>query len=507
MIRLLIVDDEPLVRYGIRHAIPWQQHGVEVVSEAGNGRIAMEMVSRHHPDVVLCDILMPMQDGISFIRELHAILPDIRVIMVTGHGDQKYMMEAIHNSVLDYLLKPASPEQILSAVMKAKEEIDKERVSRLEQQCRDELFTENLALLREHFVNNLLNGHLSAERIAENTQLLSLSLGGPCYALVLATYAQDGALVLAQQCETIFSAFDPLISQLPDSTTVVSVLNLPRSVSAAELAVSIPNAIPGLSGSMVFSGCCDNLCALSTLYPAAKLALERAFWYSNENLIAADQIPLSVFPTDEIAKLEYRIFDAIQNGDTQDIRRTASFLLDRLYAFKPDRKLLQSLLNRIVQTVNMICRNRHPTTLPLPDACGYEAFREAFLSMCCQPKCSDGTFGSGQVGRVLRFIEHNYNLNISLESIAAQLYLSPTYLSRLLNEKTEFGFYGWLHYFRIEKAKELLTLTEMKHYEIAQTVGYNTYKVFSEHFQEIAGCTASEFRLRCRAKDGDDRQT
>lgn len=81
-------------------------------------------------------------------------------------------------------------------------------------------------------------------------------------------------------------------------------------------------------------------------------------------------------------------------------------------------------------------------------------------------------------------------------TIGKALYLSPTYLSRILNEKTERGFIGWLRFFRIQSAKELLSTTDNKHYEIAEAVGYHSYKVFSEHFLEETGLTISNWKTQ-----------
>ena len=78
--------------------------------------------------------------------------------------------------------------------------------------------------------------------------------------------------------------------------------------------------------------------------------------------------------------------------------------------------------------------------------------------------------------------------------MAADLYISTTYLSKILNEKSQLGFYGWLNYFRIQKARELLEQTNLHFYEIAEKVGYSSYKTFSVHFLSITGETAQKYR-------------
>ena len=95
---------------------------------------------------------------------------------------------------------------------------------------------------------------------------------------------------------------------------------------------------------------------------------------------------------------------------------------------------------------------------------------------------------------VCDYINDHFAEDLSLESVAAELCISPSYLSKMLNEKTEHGFYGWLHSYRIRNAKELLATTDMKHYEIAERVGYNSYKKFAEHFLQEVHVSAKEYR-------------
>lgn len=111
-------------------------------------------------------------------------------------------------------------------------------------------------------------------------------------------------------------------------------------------------------------------------------------------------------------------------------------------------------------------------------------FREELVGRVCQRQMEPHQQSSGHEGRALRYIEQHYTEELSLERVAQALFLSPTYLSRILNEKTQRGFIGWLRYYRIERAKQLLQTTAQKNYEIAESVGYHTYKVFSEQFKE-----------------------
>ena len=103
--------------------------------------------------------------------------------------------------------------------------------------------------------------------------------------------------------------------------------------------------------------------------------------------------------------------------------------------------------------------------------------------------------GKSLAQKALDYIQLHYKESLTLDGIAEELFISPTYLSHLIKEKTERGFQDWLHYFRIQKACGLLTETDMTTNSISEAVGYNSYKLFSEHMKKETGMTASEYRF------------
>ena len=99
MIKLLIVDDEFVVRQGIRQAINWDEFGVYVVGDADNAKDAIKQANKLHPDIILCDIRLPGEDGFSIIHTLKETMPDVQFILISGYTDQEYMLNAIRYGV------------------------------------------------------------------------------------------------------------------------------------------------------------------------------------------------------------------------------------------------------------------------------------------------------------------------------------------------------------------------------------------------------------------------
>ncbi|KAF4408284.1 MULTISPECIES: response regulator transcription factor [Streptomyces] len=118
MIRVLVVDDEPLIRAGIKMILT-SDPDVDVVAEAGDGREAVELARRHAVDVVLLDIQMPVMDGLSALPELRRAAPDARVLMLTTFGERENVLRALGGGGAGFLLKDSAPGELIAAVRAA----------------------------------------------------------------------------------------------------------------------------------------------------------------------------------------------------------------------------------------------------------------------------------------------------------------------------------------------------------------------------------------------------
>lgn len=118
MIRVLLADDEPLIRAGIRTVLE-STGEIEVVAQAEDGRAAVEAARRHHLDVALVDIRMPVLDGLGAVEELHRLVPGLRVVMLTSFGAEPNVLRALQSRVAGFVLKNCTPEELVRAVRAA----------------------------------------------------------------------------------------------------------------------------------------------------------------------------------------------------------------------------------------------------------------------------------------------------------------------------------------------------------------------------------------------------
>ncbi|NGZ76623.1 response regulator, partial [Saccharibacillus alkalitolerans] len=115
--RILIVDDEVLVRQGIKHYLDWEKYGFRIVGEASNGREGLEAIERLRPHIVLTDIVMPIMEGEEFTRLIKKNHPEIEVIVLSSYGEFDYVRSTFQNGVADYILKPKLETQELLRVL------------------------------------------------------------------------------------------------------------------------------------------------------------------------------------------------------------------------------------------------------------------------------------------------------------------------------------------------------------------------------------------------------
>jgi len=146
-IKILIVDDEYLVRVGLQTTIDWQAHLMEVVGAAEDGETGLEMALRLKPDIIITDMNMPFLDGLGFLEQLRLRGVGTKVIVLSGYDDFHYAKGSITYGVSDYLVKPIENDKLLASIARAASEIRKER--QIETISKRKLIEELLAALKK----------------------------------------------------------------------------------------------------------------------------------------------------------------------------------------------------------------------------------------------------------------------------------------------------------------------------------------------------------------------
>ncbi|ASA21081.1 response regulator transcription factor [Paenibacillus donghaensis] len=172
--KVMIADDEDIIREGIKHSVDWKSLSMQVVAEAEDGEEALELALRNAVHIALVDLNMPIMHGLELMRRIREQLPGCKIVVITGHDEFTYAQESIRLQVNDYILKPADPQQLTQVLCGMRDELAAEQQKRLHLQQASQHILKNFPLLRERFCQEWLEGSLSPQEIMEQLQFLQL---------------------------------------------------------------------------------------------------------------------------------------------------------------------------------------------------------------------------------------------------------------------------------------------------------------------------------------------
>ncbi|MFB5674247.1 response regulator [Paenibacillus terreus] len=172
--QVVIADDEPIIREGIRDTVDWEELGMTVAGEAEDGEEAFELALEKAVDIMLVDMNMPFMDGIELIRRLRAERPGCRFVVISGHDEFAFAQQALRLGVEDYLLKPVDPKQLHSVLSRVARELDEERQHDHYLKLASEQIDRNIPLLRQRFCQEWMEGLVGGEEAAERLDFLRL---------------------------------------------------------------------------------------------------------------------------------------------------------------------------------------------------------------------------------------------------------------------------------------------------------------------------------------------
>ncbi len=177
--QVLIADDEPIIREGIRDCVDWTALNMEVAGEAEDGEEALELAVRLGIDILLVDMNMPFMDGIELIRRLREERPECRCLIISGHDEFAYAQEAVRLGVEDYILKPVDAEQLHAALSQLCQRLDEERKRAAYVEQAAGQIERNIPLLRQRFCLEWLEGQNTGKDVMEQLAFLRLPTQHP----------------------------------------------------------------------------------------------------------------------------------------------------------------------------------------------------------------------------------------------------------------------------------------------------------------------------------------
>lgn len=533
MYRILLVDDEILVRDAIRENIDWAAMDCELVGDCDNGQAAAEFVKTHSVDIVLSDILMPYMDGMELSHFLHDNYPDIVIVIFSGFGEFEYAKKAIQYNVSEYMLKPVTAMELRAVIERMKEKVDQHRaeqkkLERLTQTSGD--YQKNAIMIRSRAIQDLVDNTKEVSECVEELSRMDIRLEAASYRVAVfdmdiysdamhlsAEKRQESALmafVLFNVSDEIVNREKAGIAYQEGNNRVCVIFAGNRTAEFAARNMEICHEIQknvhefmGLDVSIGLGSWVRNLQELHNSHDVAEKVTEYRYIMGGGLCIdmetCKEETGLSV--KDDLENLT----QALKSGKKEDADQIYRSTLEKVAGTFVSRSRACMYLQQIVRAVDSTCEDvtadigeilKKRDSL-LQAVTEQNSFYDAAVLVKkhmdeVYQSLSDMNTSSGQrqARLAMDYIQKNYmDPDLSLNSICSYLNISTSYFSTIFKEMTGETFTEVLIRTRMEKAKDLLENTTMKNYEIAEKVGFSDPHYFGISFKKMTGCTPTEY--------------
>lgn len=505
--KLLIVDDEMIIRTGIQQVIDWQALGIKALMPAASAEEALERIPVEQPHIVLTDIRMTGMSGLELASILHRQYPAMEIVILSGYDDFGYVQQALREGVSDYLLKTSRPEEIIKTMLKAKQRI----ADRLAEQKRGSLSDHALRtqLLEQLIKEGVKEPHLLTQAMQQ------FKLDEPSaydqLMIIHATGWEDPALLL-------FAIHNVIGETLPchilvGNDHILVVLRSPTEMDQQGYLRQVLERMERMLKCTIFAALGTKVPHYSSWPDSHKSAMQ-AFEYRT---IAGDRGLLNY--SDIIVRKggrtvcsmeeEAELAAILVKGNRAELhvwinQKITSQLQDEQVTPESIQAYMHSIMISGYRFIERVCgSNAHSMTAPPPIRKHKQGIHlspeQALYDACCHlmdsyRQQSSEHRGNSYVEQAIIYIRNHLHTSITLQQVAREVHLNPNHFSEVFKRETGQNYIDFLTRERIERASELLKASEMKISQVARAVGYEDIKYFSQLFKKLKGKTPSEYR-------------
>lgn len=540
MYKVFLVEDEIVLREGIKNNIRWEEEGFEIVGDESDGELAYPMILRERPDILITDIRMPFMDGLELSKLLKKELPQLKIIIISGHSDFGYAQQAIDIGITEYLLKPVTSNKLLAAVKNAAAAIDKERKDKQILEQYQHLVYQKQGEKRKDFFNALVSGKMSLTQIINQEEELGINMVASAFCVLLFQFkVQEDMYEYSNeivQCETKMQeeikkyADIKVFERGMDGWAFILLGENDEQIEA--LIRKLCHLLAQISGNRVhyFGGIgriVHRVRDLQQSYLDANRAYSLRYFEHGDQFVSyrdvhniKDQIGKLVNVSElNLEKLDRGLLEEfLKRGTIQDVDDFVDRYFDgfdasamnstlfRQYIMMDGYSAIMRFLKNLKYSKEMIEQSLKHVNDFNEQLSSMEDCRRFYKSILREAielrNMSSQKRYSGLIEKAKEYISLRYSMSdLTLDKVASKVNISPNYFSSLFNQETGMTFIEYLTDIRMEKAKEYLRCSGKKITEIGYLVGYLDSHYFSYIFKKTQNCTPSEYRLQGKGKN------
>jgi len=531
MYKVLIVDDEFVIRNGLINFIQWDSLDCEVIGEAINGPDAIEKVQSLNPQIIITDVKMPGLSGIEVAKYVYENNPSIKVIILTGYADFSYAQSALKYGAVAFVLKPTEPDQLIEAVLKAKNMIFQQKQADSEIGGMKNKIDKYVVDLREKLLHEVIDGVISCSAaISDKLAEFDISLKNYYVVVYEIENIHAGNLDIPPDERSRFiSSIKNFLSiafkEYTHYTVAIREYRLCSIVSfdkhntdeymqsLLNICREILSTVEGFTNFSISIGISNhhrNPVEISDAYFEAEKALTVNFYNSNNSSLSTYSNQINALSKEERfltnSYLEL-IMKQVQEGPQEALKASISELFEKLTLSKQPIDYIKSIGIHLCFSFETLLSNYN---LGIADSIQggnniYKNIFESNSSVCLSEilvqeatsvlnqLCALAGKSNILIKKVYTYINENYKDNITLQNLADHVHTNSSYLSRLFKNETGSTITDAINKVRLDKAKELLVNSDLKTYEVAAEVGIPDPSYFSVIFKKHFGISPKDY--------------
>ncbi len=513
MYKVLIVDDEVIIRNGLYNMIPWSKLEIDEVRTASGAQEALEIARETMPDIVLTDICMPEMDGLEMTRRMLEFLPDLRVLVLTGYDDFKYAQKSCSLGVKEFILKPVDEVSLINSIKLQVDNLKNE----LQSSIKSNILNRKLILENQKAFERSLMQLTENDGGTEELYIDGFILEDNCeYQVCLISPVLSGDSVWSQHRNLLLISIKTILINMIDSNNsgwtfqnregdIIVIFYIKSSGESPEDQIAKLQEIVGVEydvdlkigiGPIV-----SNISKINTSYIKAR---ESSKIETTVTLVNSDEVSnfeavrqkdklqyytekmLVSFPDTEAVKMYLKMYiDEVRNSSMKKNNAEQKFY-----------ELAAAFYWQYLKTTGYQADGRLETlitTLHNNDLENCCVFIEMFIAKLMY---NNKKQMHEIVEAATKYINEHLTEDLTVFTLAEQFHVARNYFSRLFKKEMGEGCNEYITRLRIEKAKQLLGASRLKTYEIAEKVGYNDTNYFSLAFKKNTGLSPKEFRER-----------
>ena len=542
MLKIFLAEDEVIVRETIKRMIPWEELGFELVGEAADGEMALPLLIRQKPDLLITDIKMPFMDGLTLAKLAKKELPELKIVILSGYDDFNYAKQAINIGVEDYLLKPITKNALIERLSEIRSRYEHEKT----QKEYYEKFQREMQAYEKNssrdFFEALVRGSMDMMEVYKKAEKLGVDIVAEAYNILIFTMNSEEDFSgqkegysgwEAESLEMLEEFFSGHPSAMLFRSNIFSygVLLKGQKESIKEITKECVGKIQGIlkrkeskrEWFLAVGQPVERLSQIKKSYHTASRAFSQRYLYV-ENILYYDEMEMMEHrsgqaDTNDNAYLKKVDVNALNPAILQKFlsngiqEETENFVKDYFYAI--GQEPMESLVFR-----NYVILNVRFSVITFLKGLGCDtegmepenteeilaesgkniesaiAYAEKMVSQAITIRDQNsGNKNRSILKTAVDFIESHYmEEEISLNTVANVANVSANHFSALFSQNMGQTFIEYLTSLRMNKAKELLRCTGMRSSEIAGEIGYKDAHYFSYLFKKTQGMTPSDYR-------------